>query len=68
MASNKFVKAGYLLAYTEAKGKNREDTLNKRLIHWAKAKELHCNLAGSFIDEKGDGEWGWAVGLFRLTI
>jgi hypothetical protein len=65
MKSNKFVKAGYLLAYTEAKGLRRGDTLNNRLDHWAQG--LNCRLVGSFIDEKGDGQWGWAVGLFRIN-
>lgn len=66
LASNKFVNTGYLLAYTEAKGKRREITLNNRLLRWANT--LQCNLAGSFIDKKGDGECGWAVGLFRLNV
>jgi hypothetical protein len=65
MASNKFVKAGYLLAYTEAKGKKRGDTLKNRFNYWANA--LACSLVGSFIDQEGDGQWGWAVGLFCLN-
>ena len=65
MDSKDFVSTGYLLAYTEAKGKKRENTLKNRLRNWG--SELSCVLTGSFIDGKGDGEWGWAVGLFRLS-
>ena len=72
MDSNDFVSTGYLLAYTEAGGKKRkstpkkrENTLKNRLKNWA--SELSCVLTGSFVDGKGDGEWGWAVGLFRLN-
>lgn len=58
---NKFVKSGYLLAYTEAR---RFDTLSKRLDYWAKG--LDCKLVQHYIDPQGDGEWFWAIGLFRL--
>jgi hypothetical protein len=58
---------GYLLAYTEATeadGNKRADRLSKRLKNWA--EKLNCTLAGIHIDGQGDGEWGWAIGLFRL--
>jgi hypothetical protein len=64
MSSNVFVRAGYLLAYTEANGKNRQTKITDRFTNWC--SELSCELACSFIDGKGDGEWGWAAGLFRL--
>jgi len=65
IVSKGFVKTGYLLAYTEAKGKRRKDTLNKRITHWA--SELKCQLAGSIMEWKGDGEWGWAACLLRFN-
>jgi hypothetical protein len=64
MKKNKYVNAGCLLAYTEAKGTRREKTLLNRLKNWA--DRLRCELVGSTMDARGDGEWGWAVGLFRL--
>jgi hypothetical protein len=65
MKNNNDVNAGYLLAYTEAKGLPRDKTLSNRLKNWANA--LHCELVGYTMDAKGDGEWGWAVGLLRLA-
>jgi len=64
MEKNEHVKTGYLLAYTEAKGQRRETRLSDRLNTWAKS--LDCKLVGSARNAKGDGEWGWAIGLFRL--
>ena len=64
MENSEYVNVGYLLAYTESKGQRRETTLTKRLKNWA--ERLDCQLVGSTINAKGDGEWGWAVGLFRL--
>jgi hypothetical protein len=61
--NNEYV-AGYLLAYTEADGNKRGDTLSKRLNDWA--QKLNCALVGLHKDAQGDGEWGWAIGLFRL--
>lgn len=61
---NEYVKSGYLLAYTEAKGMRRANTLSNRLGYWAEG--LKCVLVGNHIDAHGDGEWGWAIGLFRL--
>jgi len=61
---NEYVKSGYLLAYTEAKGEKRADTLSNRLDYWALG--LNCRLVGYNTDAQGDGEWGWAFGLFRL--
>jgi len=57
---NKFVKTGYLVAYTEAK---RSETLLNRLISWA--NRLNCDLVESHIGPS-EGEWVWAVGLFKL--
>jgi hypothetical protein len=82
----KFVKAnnrgngtGYLLVYTEAKGRSRaadlsekvkrqrrRDTLEKRLADWER-KLARTHLVGSVIDDRGDGTWGWAFGLFRVS-
>jgi hypothetical protein len=53
--------AAYLLAYTEAR---RENTLSNRLKSWT--DRLDCTLVASSMDCKGDGEWVWAAGLFRL--
>lgn len=62
---NEHVRAGYLLAYTEAKGKNREVTLENRLSNWA--TKLNCQLVAEKHNSKGDGESGWAIGLLRLN-
>ena len=64
MEKNEHVKTGYLLAYTEAKGRQRDTTLSHRLKTWAES--LKCTLVGSTSNVKGDGEWGWAIGLFRI--
>jgi len=61
---NEYVKSGYLLAYTEAKGGRRAETLSNRLAYWAEG--LNCALVGTHIDAQGDGESGWAIGLLRL--
>jgi hypothetical protein len=64
VSSKDFVNTGYLLAYTEIKGQKRETKLNDRLKKWAQG--LDCLLSGCHIDGKGDGDWGWAIGLFRV--
>ncbi len=77
MALNSHVQSGYLLAYTEAKGhcrsgdlsdsekaERRDRLLKNRMARWA--GELGCSLAGSHVDARGDGTWGWAIGLFRI--
>jgi hypothetical protein len=57
---NKFVKNGYLVAYSEAKS---SETLKNRLMHWA--NRLNCNLVNSHISPS-DGEWVWAIGLLKI--
>jgi hypothetical protein len=57
--------AGYLLAYTEAKGTRCETTLSRRLDYWA--DHFECTLAGKHIDPERDAaQWGWCIGLFRV--
>jgi hypothetical protein len=58
---SKYVKAGYLLVYTEAKG---EKKLLNQIANWA--NDLDCKLVGKYADKQGDGEWNWGIGLFRL--
>jgi hypothetical protein len=64
LKQHEYVKSGYLLAYTDAKGVRRENTLSNRLDKWAQG--LSCSLVGFHIDKQGSEEWSWAIGLFRL--
>jgi hypothetical protein len=54
-------RAGYLLAYTEAKS---EAKLQEHLKYWA--YELNCKLVGRHIDSQEDEKWQWAIGLFKV--
>lgn len=53
----------YLLVYSEANGKNRYATLERRFSHWS--KELGWRLVCSCADPQGDGEWCWGFCLLR---
>lgn len=56
----------YLLAYTEAKGSRRAETLESRRKRWP--KELGCDLVGYKIHPKGDGRYGWAIYVMRVRL
>lgn len=62
MSKNEFVKNGYLLVYTEAKG---AETLPNRLSNWA--KQLDCQLVDFKSGKDNDDEWKWAIGLLKIA-
>lgn len=58
--------AAYLLAYTEAKGSRRAETLESRRKRWP--IELGCDLVSYKIHPKGDGTYGWAIYVMRVRL
>lgn len=55
---------GYILGYSEAKGKKRTTTLEKRFDKWE--AETGWQRRGSVVyDDPDDPEWGWGVVLIR---
>jgi len=57
--------AGYLLAYTEARGSYPRKKLEKRFEDWE--VKLKCKLVDYSIHRVKGEEWHWAVGLYRLV-
>jgi hypothetical protein len=57
-------KVGYLLVYSEAKGKNRVDTLENRFRIWAHRISWQLLTLRTGVSEIDD--WAWGMGLLRM--
>jgi hypothetical protein len=58
------LKTGYILAYTEAKGKNRANTLENRFDNWATS--ISWKLLDMRIGVSESDDWAWGMGLMRM--
>jgi hypothetical protein len=56
---------GYLMVYSEARGKKRMNKLKKRFRRWS--KELGWKLIHATTSTSGNPDWAWGFGLFRCV-